>query len=181
MTAPHRSAAARQLGGRSAGEVIASCNSTLWRPCAHCPFRSDRPFGVRRARCEKIPTALFGRDLTFTCHETTEQPVPQHCAGALILHKKLGRPNWRIPFAGTLGLLYARRLHLDARVASCARVQAYCFRSRLPPSLTNGPTVARRQSECESDRVCRRALGTSARNAIGRGSLYRCRKSCSWF
>jgi len=57
--------------------------------------------------------------------------VPQHCAGALILHKKLGRPNWRIPFAGTLGLLYARRLHLDARVASCARVQAYCFRSRL--------------------------------------------------
>ena len=58
--------------------ATASCNSTLWRPCAHCPFRSDRPFGVRRARCEKIPTALFGRDLTFTCHETTEQPVPQH-------------------------------------------------------------------------------------------------------
>jgi hypothetical protein len=25
----HRSAAARQLGGRSAGEVMASCNSTL--------------------------------------------------------------------------------------------------------------------------------------------------------
>ena len=85
--------------------------------------------------------------------------MPQHCAGALILHKKLGRPNWRIPFAGTLGLLYPRRLHLDAPVASCARVQAYCFRSRLPPSLTNGPTVARRQSECESDRVCRRGLG----------------------
>jgi len=34
-----------------------------------------------------------------------------------------------------------------------------CFRSRLPASLINGPTVARRQSECESDRVCRRGLG----------------------
>ena len=66
------------------------------------PFRSDRPFGVRRARREKIAAALFRRDLTFTCHETTEQPVPQHCARALILHETLGRPNWRIPFAGTL-------------------------------------------------------------------------------
>jgi hypothetical protein len=66
------------------------------------PFRSDRPFGVRRARREKIAAALSRRDLTFTCHETTEQPVPQHCARALILHETLGRPNWRIPFAGTL-------------------------------------------------------------------------------
>ena len=66
------------------------------------PFRSNRPFGVRRARREKIAAALFRRDLTFTCHETTEQPVPQHCARALILHETLGRPNWRIPFAGTL-------------------------------------------------------------------------------
>ena len=40
------------------------------------PFRSDRPFGVRRARREKIAAALSRRDLTFTCHETTEQPVP---------------------------------------------------------------------------------------------------------
>jgi hypothetical protein len=40
----------------------------------------------------------------------------QHCAGALILHEKLGRPNWRIPFAGALGLCYARRLKLDAPV-----------------------------------------------------------------
>ena len=61
-----RSMVARIAARSSAGSI------------AHCPFRSDRPFGVRRARCEKIPTALFGRDLTFTCHETTEQPVPQH-------------------------------------------------------------------------------------------------------
>jgi hypothetical protein len=40
----------------------------------------------------------------------------------LILHEKLGRPNWRSPFAGTLDLFDPRRLHLEAPVASCARV-----------------------------------------------------------
>ena len=88
----------------------------LVRPCAHCPFRSDRPFGLRRGRCEEIADALYRRDLTFSCHETMKQPATSHCAGALILHEKLGRPNWRIRFAHQLGLFAPSRLHLDAPV-----------------------------------------------------------------
>jgi len=78
------------------------------------------PYGNRRARS---PRALRGNrrsaipgDLTFACHETTRQPVVQHCAGALILNEKLGRPNWRIRFAATLGLFDPSRLHLEAPV-----------------------------------------------------------------
>src|SRR3984893_18273708 len=72
------------------------------------PFRSDRPSGVPRARGEKIAAALFRRDLTFTCHETTEQPVPQHCARALILHETLGRRYAIDPQAITAGRLPQR-------------------------------------------------------------------------
>lgn len=86
----------------------------LTRPCAHCPFRSDRPFGLRRAA--EIATALFERDLTFICHETLDLAEHQHCAGALILHEKLGRPNWRIRFAAQLGLFDPARLHIEAPV-----------------------------------------------------------------
>ena len=93
-----RAARLRRIVLRGEAAVTADLVATV----RALPFRSDRPFGVRRARREKIAAALFRRDLTFTCHETTEQPVPQHCARALILHETLGRPNWRIPFAGTL-------------------------------------------------------------------------------
>jgi hypothetical protein len=36
--------------------VIPSCNSTLWRPCAHCLFAATD----RSARREKIAAALLG-------------------------------------------------------------------------------------------------------------------------
>jgi hypothetical protein len=62
----------------------------LVRPCTHCPFRSDRPFGLRRGRSKEIASAIFVRDRTFICHETTGDPgYTQHCAGALILQEKL--------------------------------------------------------------------------------------------
>jgi hypothetical protein len=88
----------------------------LVRPCADCPFRSDRPFGLRPGRPKEIAAFLFERDLTFACHGTTRQPVLQHCAGALILHEKLRRPNWRIRFAAFLGLYDPARLHMDAPI-----------------------------------------------------------------
>jgi hypothetical protein len=88
-------------------------------PCAHCPFRSDYAFGLRRGRCEEIAAGLFEHDETFPCHETTHEKLQdeQHCAGALILHEKLGRPNWRIRFAAQLGLFDPSRLHLEAPVS----------------------------------------------------------------
>jgi hypothetical protein len=86
----------------------------LSRPYAHCPFRSDRPFGLRRAG--EIADAVFQSDRTFSCHETLHRPEHQHCAGALILHEKVGRPNWRIRFAALLGLFDSARLHMEAPV-----------------------------------------------------------------
>jgi hypothetical protein len=57
-------------------------------------FHSGRPFGLRRGRCEEIVSGIFVRDRTFICHKTTGDPAyTQHCAGALIFHEKLGRPN----------------------------------------------------------------------------------------
>jgi hypothetical protein len=96
---------------------LADLNFDLVRPCADCPFRSDRPFGLRRERCEEIAAALFRRNRTFICHKTKDdRRNQQHCAGALILHEKLGQPNWRIRFAAHLGLLDRSRLDLDAPV-----------------------------------------------------------------
>jgi hypothetical protein len=86
----------------------------LARPCAHCPVRSDRPFGLRRAG--EIAEALFQADQTFACHATLHRREGQHCAGALILHEKVGRPNWRIRFAARLGLFDPARLHMEAPI-----------------------------------------------------------------
>jgi hypothetical protein len=93
----------------------------LVRPCATCPFRTDRPpFGLRRERCTQIAGDLFKRNRTFICHETAHDSKYQHCAGALILHEKLGRPNWLIRLAATLGLFDRSRLHLEAPVVDTA-------------------------------------------------------------
>jgi hypothetical protein len=93
------------------------------------PFRSDRPFGVRRARRERIAAALFRRDLTFTCHETTEQPVPQHRARALILHETLGRPNWLGNYLRRgAGRWRAVENSVEDRRPACAKVGPICAR-----------------------------------------------------
>ena len=61
----------------------------LKAPCADCPFRHDKPFALRRARCYQIADTLR-RGGTFTCHKTNPEtsearaPVPQFCAGALV-------------------------------------------------------------------------------------------------
>jgi hypothetical protein len=95
----------------------------LVRPCADCPFRSDRRFPLRRAG--EIAEGIFAGDLTFTCHNTLRprrwrrgrpRREEQHCAGALILHERLGRPNWRIRFAHYLGLYDPDRLDMHAPV-----------------------------------------------------------------
>lgn len=81
----------------------------LKRPCAHCPFRRDLPGFLRKSRALEIADGL-ARHGDFACHETIEYgddeddeedgtakgvvtPRSQHCAGALILLLKIGRPN----------------------------------------------------------------------------------------
>jgi hypothetical protein len=99
----------------------------LVRPCNHCPFRSDRIFGLRRA--PEIARSIFNQDHTFACHETVNHDTlgrprrtrrSHHCAGALILHEKLGRPNWRIRFAHHLGLYDPARLDMTAPIFDTA-------------------------------------------------------------
>jgi hypothetical protein len=98
----------------------------LVRPCVNCPFRTDVRFHFRRQRAEDIVRAVIERDQTFQCHKTVDYSGdeaaagerPQNCAGALILHEKLGKPNWRFRFAHGLGLYNPERLDMEAPVVS---------------------------------------------------------------
>jgi hypothetical protein len=78
-------------------------NYDLTRPCASCPFRTDRPFALHPERGREIMQAL-DRGGTFQCHKTVDYaedseagdeprqtPKDQHCAGALLLLEHEGR------------------------------------------------------------------------------------------
>lgn len=104
------------------------------RPCANCPFRSDVPGYLTRARVESLEEAL--EHDTFICHKTVDYealdeaqegegehdaPYPggdrdQHCAGALILQEKLGRPSTMAQIAERLDLYDPTKLDLTAPV-----------------------------------------------------------------
>lgn len=110
------------MAGENAGDGM--WRFDLIRPCRDCPFRKDATFAFRPSRAREIAETVV-RDLTFQCHKTVDysgddggQPGdrPQQCAGALILHEKLGRPNWRYRFAHMLGLYDPSRLDMTAPV-----------------------------------------------------------------
>lgn len=71
----------------------------LRAPCASCPFRDDQPGYLRYERREEIADGL-ARGASFACHKTLdyssgepqETPRSQHCAGALIVMEREGRP-----------------------------------------------------------------------------------------
>lgn len=95
----------------------------LIRPCADCPFRTDTQFHFRPGRAEEIVRSVVEGDLTFPCHKTIHgrgrkrrRIDRQMCAGALILHEKLGKPNWRIRYAHALGLYDPSRLVMASPV-----------------------------------------------------------------
>jgi hypothetical protein len=62
-------------------------------PCKQCPFRRDvRPF-LRPARAAQL-ASYAKRGITFLCHETTRETgdgTEKHCAGKLVLARKLDR------------------------------------------------------------------------------------------
>ena len=97
----------------------------LKNPCGNCPFRSDvRPY-LNPGRVEEIGRALVRGE--FPCHKTTV-PGPgedddltdtedsQHCAGALILLEKMGRPSQMMRICERLGMYDPSKLNLDAPV-----------------------------------------------------------------
>lgn len=107
-------------------------NFDMTQPCPQCPFRSDvRPY-LRRDRATEIADVLTRRQGTFSCHKTVAydddgEPVSkrqeQHCAGALIVLEKIGRPNQLMRIMERLGGYDARKLQMDAPVF--ATLQAF--------------------------------------------------------
>lgn len=105
-------------------------------PCAHCPFRNDRPAFLTRARVREIKRSLERGE--FPCHETViyddeGEPVrtrdEAHCAGALIMKEKLGESSQMMRIAERLRMYDPSKLKMDAPVydsfdemaAACAR------------------------------------------------------------
>lgn len=93
----------------------------LTRPCADCPFRSDRPFYLGAERVAEIQEAT--NLYPFGCHNTVDydgdkpaEYVQAHCAGALILREKLGRPSLVMRLARQCGVYDPTRLDMDAPV-----------------------------------------------------------------
>lgn len=103
---------------------------SLKRPCAHCPFRTDRPGYLRQVRAFTIGLALIC-DQTFACHETTVEGEPdedgfedtvvtdqsQFCAGAMLFLLAHGGPNFPMREAISSGELDLDTLDRDAPVA----------------------------------------------------------------
>jgi len=93
----------------------------LKQPCANCPFRTDIPPFLTPGRAKDILDTLTRQQGTFTCHKTAHSLVgkggqEQHCAGAMILLEKIGRPNQMMRIAERLRMYDHRQLNMDAPV-----------------------------------------------------------------
>jgi hypothetical protein len=99
----------------------------LTSPCSNCPFRSDVPPYLRKARVTEIERSLEQSE--FLCHKTVQHHEDEHgevwdadtsqsahCAGALILLEKLGRPSQMMRIAERLGMYDASKLDMSAPV-----------------------------------------------------------------
>lgn len=102
----------------------------LTRPCAKCPFRTDIQPYLTAARVSEIEQSLERGE--FSCHETLEEDCwhdddegnetyspsgeEEHCAGALILLEKLGRPSQMMRISERLRMYDRRRLDMNAPV-----------------------------------------------------------------
>jgi hypothetical protein len=98
----------------------------LKRPCAHCPFRNDRPTFLRASRAQEIATEVGENDKTFYCHETVEYgrdgldgegqctQKSQQCAGQMIVLEKMDRPNQMMRIGERIGAYDRTRLHMSS-------------------------------------------------------------------
>jgi hypothetical protein len=98
-------------------------------PCPKCPFRTDvRPY-LRRDRAQEIVDGLVRQQGSFACHLTTHHDdegdyqrtdQEQHCAGALIMLERMGKPNKMMRWMERLGAYDRRKLKMDAPVFATA-------------------------------------------------------------
>lgn len=108
--------------------------AVCYEPCATCPFRTDRPAFLTRARAREIMAALKS-DNHFDCHKTldysasddTDDGEPSMtertaiCAGFAIVAEKSGRIPQMMRIAERLGAYDANKLNMDAPVHKTAR------------------------------------------------------------
>ncbi len=108
-------------------------NFDLRRPCKDCPFRTDIPGFLSKARAREITRAITDGQGTFSCHKLNDfteddegEPVviegdkAQHCAGALIFLERINRPNQMMRIAERLRLYDRTKLDMDAPVFASA-------------------------------------------------------------
>lgn len=104
----------------------------LTRPCANCPFRSDRGhFGLRADRVRQILGGGNGREWwpasSFPCHKTVDYgagengrdvigPDAQRCAGVMLILYRENRPNDAMQLGERFGLFDPSKLDAGAPV-----------------------------------------------------------------
>lgn len=86
----------------------------LKRPCRECPFLKGRSY-LHSERAREIAEVTLVGDKTFTCHKTLDHEH-QHCAGALIMSERHGRPNAMHQIAQRLGIYHPEKLDMKADI-----------------------------------------------------------------
>lgn len=99
-------------------------NYTLTTPCKNCPFLRTENY-LTKGRVRELKQELLYNQGTFSCHKTNgydndgdaiETDKSQHCAGAMILLEKLGKPNQMMRISERLGMYDMRKLNMKANV-----------------------------------------------------------------
>ena len=96
-------------------------------PCDNCPFlTTGAGVALTGGRWREIQDTLVREQGHFPCHKTVDYsddgagkvtPKSQHCAGALIVLERIGKPNQWMRIAERLGLYDRTKLKMDAPVA----------------------------------------------------------------
>lgn len=104
--------------------------AVLYSPCADCPFRSDRPAFLTRARAREIVRAMK-RDQHFDCHKTVDYNTDDGeggstnksriCAGFAMMCETEGLPTQMMRIAGRIGLYNPEKMKMDAPTHKTAK------------------------------------------------------------
>ena len=101
----------------------------LYTPCPNCPFRSDRPGYLTKARAREIVSCI-DKDQNFPCHQTVDYSgegdgvttlKSKTCAGFAILCEAEEKPNQIMQIAERLGLYDRDKLNMAAPVHKSRR------------------------------------------------------------
>ncbi len=164
------SSSARQLkrAKRLDKRIMKSMRFDLRSPCSDCPFRTDAPMheGIIAEIHNKL-TAMDDAALAHSCHQTDpradcapEKRVPkgspvQHCAGALIMQRKMGDPQLLAAMAEAKGLFKPERLNMEAPVFSSKKKMLLHYIPGLLALLPHHPQAGELRSLAEQMRSTR--------------------------